>query len=86
MRQQIETFWDRNAAMFITPIKDDVTARGMVVGGKFIGNSRSSDVVGIKKMGKVTGVIYTTNLIIMECALIESFSYMSGLKRENAGR
>ena len=57
-------------------IKGDVTARGMVVGGKVVGNSRSSDVVEIKQKGEVVGEIYTSNLIIMEGAVFEGHSYM----------
>jgi cytoskeletal protein CcmA (bactofilin family) len=57
-------------------INGDVTARGMVVGGKVIGISRSSDVVEIKQKGEVVGEIYTTNLIIMEGAVFEGHSYM----------
>jgi cytoskeletal protein CcmA (bactofilin family) len=57
-------------------ITGDVTARGMVVGGKITGNSRSSDVVEIKPKGEVVGEIYTSNLIIMEGAVFEGHSYM----------
>ncbi len=66
-------------------IKGDVTAKGMVVGGKVKGNIRSGDVVEIKQKGEVFGEIYTTNLVIMEGAVFEGRSYMQRSKEIECG-
>lgn len=57
-------------------IKGDVTAKGMVIGGKVDGNIRSCELVEIKQKGEVCGEIFTTNLIVMEGAVFEGRSYM----------
>jgi cytoskeletal protein CcmA (bactofilin family) len=57
-------------------IRGDVTAKGMIIGGKVDGNLRSCEMVEIKKKGEVWGEIFTTNLIVMEGAIFEGRSSM----------
>jgi len=57
-------------------IKGDVTAKGMIIGGKVDGNLRSSEMVEIKQKGEVCGEIFTTNLVVMEGAVFEGRSSM----------
>jgi cytoskeletal protein CcmA (bactofilin family) len=57
-------------------INGDVTAKGMVIGGKVKGNIRSEVVVEIKQKAEVCGEITTTNLVISEGAIFEGRSSM----------
>src|SRR5512136_417542 len=57
-------------------IRGDVTAKGMIIGGKVNGNLRSGEIVEIKQKGEVCGEIFTTNLIVMEGAVFEGRSSM----------
>jgi cytoskeletal protein CcmA (bactofilin family) len=57
-------------------IRGDVTAKGMIIGGKVDGNLRSCEMVEIKQKGEVCGEIFTTNLIVLEGAVFEGRSSM----------
>ncbi len=47
-------------------VKGDITAKNVVVGGKFEGNLRAEEMVEIKSKGKVYGEIYTRKFSVIE--------------------
>ena len=58
-------------------IKGDITARGIIVGGKIEGNLRAKEIVEIKSKGQVFGDISSVKLTIIEGGIFEGRSSMS---------
>jgi len=58
-------------------IKGDVTARGIVVGGRVEGNLRAKEIVEIKPKGQVFGDVSSVKLTIVEGGIFEGRSSMS---------
>ena len=58
-------------------IKGDMTARGIVVGGKMEGNLRAKEIVEIKSKGQVVGDIYTNKLTVVEGGIFDGRSSMA---------
>jgi cytoskeletal protein CcmA (bactofilin family) len=57
-------------------LKGDVTARGIVIGGRIDGNIRAREIIEIKSKGQVIGEIVTSKLTIVEGAIFEGRSSM----------
>ena len=57
-------------------IKGDITARGIIVGGKVTGNLKAKEIVEIKNKGQVFGEIFTNKLTILEGAVFDGRSSM----------
>jgi cytoskeletal protein CcmA (bactofilin family) len=57
-------------------IKGDITARGIVVGGKIEGNLKAKEIVEIKSKGKVVGDINTSKLTVIEGGVFDGRSSM----------
>ncbi len=57
-------------------IKGNVTARGIVVGGRVEGNLRAKEIVEIRNKGQVYGEISTSKLTIAEGGIFEGRSSM----------
>ena len=57
-------------------MKGDISARGIVVGGKIEGNLYAKEIVEIKSKGKVTGDISTNKLTILEGGIFDGRSSM----------
>ena len=58
-------------------IKGDITARGIIVGGRIEGNLRAKEIVEIKSKGQVFGDISSVKLTIIEGGIFEGRSSMS---------
>jgi cytoskeletal protein CcmA (bactofilin family) len=58
-------------------IKGDITARGIVVGGRIEGNLRAKEIVEIKSKGQVFGDVSSVKLTIIEGGIFEGRSSMS---------
>jgi len=58
-------------------IKGDITARGIIVGGRIEGNLRAKEIVEIKAKGQVFGDISSVKLTIIEGGIFEGRSSMS---------
>ena len=57
-------------------MKGDVTARGIIVGGRVDGNLRAKEIVEIKSKGQVSGDISTNKLTIIEGGMFDGRSSM----------
>src|SRR4030042_2252974 len=57
-------------------MKGDVTARGIIVGGRVDGNLRAKEIVEIKSKGQVSGDISTNKLTIIEGGMFDGKSAM----------
>jgi cytoskeletal protein CcmA (bactofilin family) len=57
-------------------LKGDVTARGIIVGGRVDGNLKAKEIVEIKAKGKVSGDISTNKLTIIEGGMFDGRSSM----------
>ncbi len=57
-------------------IKGNITARGIVVGGRVEGNLRAKEIVEIRNKGQVYGEISTSKLTIAEGGIFEGRSSM----------
>jgi cytoskeletal protein CcmA (bactofilin family) len=57
-------------------LKGDITARGIIVGGKVEGNLRAKETVEIKSKGQVSGDISTGKLTIIEGGMFDGRSFM----------
>jgi cytoskeletal protein CcmA (bactofilin family) len=57
-------------------LKGDVTARGIIVGGRVDGNLKAKEIVEIKAKGKVSGDIFTNKLTIIEGGMFDGRSSM----------
>ena len=58
-------------------LKGDITARGVIVGGKIDGNLRAKEIVEIKLKGCVHGDICTSKLTILEGGIFDGRSTMT---------
>ena len=57
-------------------VKGDITAKGIVVGGRVEGNLHAKEIVEIKPKGKVSGDVSTTKFTIFEGGLFDGRSFM----------
>lgn len=57
-------------------IKGDVTARGIIIGGRVDGNLKAKEIVEIKNKGQICGEIFTSKLVITEGAIFDGKSSM----------
>jgi len=57
-------------------LKGDVTARGIIVGGRVYGNLKAKEIVEIKAKGQVSGDISTGKLTIIEGGVFDGRSSM----------
>ena len=57
-------------------IRGDITARGIIVGGRIDGNLKAKEIVEIKNKGHVFGEIFTSKLTIAEGAIFDGRSSM----------
>jgi cytoskeletal protein CcmA (bactofilin family) len=57
-------------------ITGDVTARGIVIGGKIDGNVKAKEIVEIKNKGHINGNIISKKLVIAEGGIFEGKSTM----------
>ena len=58
-------------------VKGDLTARGIIVGGRVEGNIQAKEILEIKSKGRVSGDIHTSKLTIAEGGLFDGRSSMS---------
>lgn len=58
-------------------LKGDVTARGIVVGGKVEGSLKAKEIVEIKSKGQVYGDVHTGKLTIIEGGIFDGRSAMT---------
>jgi len=57
-------------------VKGDITARGIVVGGRVDGNIKAKEIVEIKNKGQLFGEIFTGKLVIVEGGIFDGRSRM----------
>ena len=57
-------------------VKGDITARGIVVGGRIDGNVRAKEIVEIKNKGQLFGEIFTSKLLVAEGGIFDGRSRM----------
>lgn len=57
-------------------INGDISARGIVVGGRVDGNLKGKEIVEIKNKGQIHGQIFTSKLSIVEGAIFDGKSSM----------
>jgi cytoskeletal protein CcmA (bactofilin family) len=57
-------------------LKGDISAKGIVVGGKVEGNLHAKEIVEIKPKGKVSGDVTTTKFTIFEVGVFDGRSFM----------
>jgi cytoskeletal protein CcmA (bactofilin family) len=58
-------------------LKGNVSARGIIVGGRVEGNLRAKEIVEIKSKGEVQGDVYTPKLTIVEGGKFDGRSSMA---------
>lgn len=58
-------------------LKGDITARGIIVGGKIEGSLKAKEIVEIKSKGQVYGDIHTGKLTVIEGGLFDGRSAMT---------
>jgi cytoskeletal protein CcmA (bactofilin family) len=58
-------------------LKGNITARGIIIGGKVEGNLKAKEIVEIKSKGQIIGDISTSKLTIAEGGIFEGRSTMS---------
>jgi cytoskeletal protein CcmA (bactofilin family) len=58
-------------------IKGDISARGIIVGGKIDGNLKAKEVIEVKNKGHVFGEIMSKKLVIAEGGIFEGKSLMT---------
>lgn len=58
-------------------VKGDLTARGIIVGGRVEGNIQAKEILEIKSKGRVSGDIHSSKLTIAEGGLFDGRSSMS---------
>lgn len=56
--------------------KGDITARGIIIGGKVEGNLKAKEIIEVKSKGQVSGDISTTKLSIFEGAVFNGKALM----------
>jgi cytoskeletal protein CcmA (bactofilin family) len=64
-------------------IKGNITARGIVVGGRVEGNLKAKEIVEIKNKGQVCGEIFTPKLSIAEGGIFDGRSSMQKAEESN---
>ena len=57
-------------------VKGDITAKGIVIGGRVEGNLHAKEIVEIKPKGKVSGDVSTTKFTIFEGGVFDGRSHM----------
>ncbi len=57
-------------------LKGDVTARGVITGGRIEGNVTAKEILEIKPKGQVIGDITVTKLTVSEGGILEGRSFM----------
>ena len=57
-------------------VKGDITARGIVVGGRVDGNVKAKEIVEIKNKGQLFGEIFTGKLVVVEGGIFDGRSRM----------
>ena len=57
-------------------MKGNISARGIIVGGRVEGNLRAKEIVEIKSKGQVFGDIFTSKLTIVDGGIFEGRSSM----------
>jgi cytoskeletal protein CcmA (bactofilin family) len=57
-------------------VKGDITARGIVVGGRIDGNVKAKEIVEIKNKGQLFGEIFTSKLLVAEGGIFDGRSRM----------
>jgi cytoskeletal protein CcmA (bactofilin family) len=57
-------------------IKGNITARGIVIGGRVEGNLKAKEIVEIKNKGQVYGEVFTPKLTIAEGGIFDGRSSM----------
>ncbi len=57
-------------------VKGDITARGVVVGGRVEGNLRIRELCEIRNKGEIFGELFTTKLVIAEGGIFDGRSTM----------
>lgn len=62
-------------------LKGDVTAKGIVIGGKIEGNLKAEEIVEIKSKGEVYGDIFANKLSIVEGGI---FNGRSSIQRDES--
>ena len=58
-------------------VTGDLTARGIIIGGRVEGNIRAKEIVEIKSKGRVSGDIHSSKLTIAEGGMFDGRSSMS---------
>ena len=58
-------------------VKGDLTARGIIIGGRVEGNIQAKEILEIKSKGRVSGDIHSSKLTIAEGGLFDGRSSMS---------
>jgi len=58
-------------------VKGDLSARGIIIGGRVEGNLLAKEIVEIKSKGQVSGDIHSSKLTIVEGGLFDGRSSMS---------
>jgi cytoskeletal protein CcmA (bactofilin family) len=64
-------------------IKGNITARGIVVGGRVEGNMKAKEIVEIKNKGQVYGEVFTPKLSIAEGGIFDGRSSMQKAEESN---
>lgn len=57
-------------------LKGNVTARGVITGGRIDGNINSKEIIEIKSKGQVMGDISTAKLVVSEGGILEGHARM----------
>ena len=57
-------------------LKGNITARGIIIGGKVEGNLKAKEIIEVKSKGQVSGDISTTKLSIVEGAVFNGKAFM----------
>ncbi len=57
-------------------IRGDISARGIVIGGKIEGNVKAKEIVEIKNKGHISGEIMSKKLVVAEGGIFEGKSSM----------
>lgn len=59
-------------------LKGNVEARGVIVGGRIVGNITAKEIIEIKSKGQITGDIVAAKLTVSEGGVFEGRSSMRG--------
>ncbi|MDI6889996.1 MAG: polymer-forming cytoskeletal protein [Thermodesulfovibrionales bacterium] len=57
-------------------LKGDITARGVIIGGRVEGNLKAKEIIEIKSKGQVSGDTFTSKLAIVEGGVFNGRVYM----------